>query len=218
MGRIEEEAGAALVGRSALLVIDVQRGVAMDAEASGIGLMEGYLELVGNTERLVAAARAAGVPVIFFQESHRRSGIDFGRELDGSEAMHCLEGAEATELGPTLRPEAGEFLLVKRRYSGFVGTELEIVLRGLRAETLVLCGVLTDVCVHYTFADAHQRDFFVRVAADAVIGSSPARHEAALDAMAYLQREALTTTALLEEAFAGVAGVDVERRERAPAR
>ncbi len=135
----------------------------------------------------VAAARAAGVPVVFFQEVHRPSGVDFGRELDGTEGVHCVEGQPGTDLEPSLRPLPDEFHIVKRRYSGFIGTDFEIVLRGLRASTLILIGGLTDVCVHYTFADAHQRDYYVRVVTDCVGGSSQYRHDAALDAMEYLQ-------------------------------
>ena len=72
-----------------------------------------------------------GIPVVFFQEVHRRSGIDFGRELDGAESVHCLDGQRATELvDRCARPARIEFHIVKRRYSGFIGTEFEIVLRG----------------------------------------------------------------------------------------
>ncbi|PRC50430.1 cysteine hydrolase, partial [Mycobacterium sp. ITM-2017-0098] len=92
----------------------------------------------------------------------------------------------------------------KRRYSGFIGTDFEIVLSGLKASTLILIGGLTDVCVHYTFADAHQRDFYVRVVSDCVGGSSQYRHDAALDAMEYLQTGALRTTDEILDAFAAV--------------
>jgi nicotinamidase-related amidase len=131
---------------------------------------------------------------VFFQEVHRRNGIDIGRETDGAEDMHCVEGDLATGLWPTLRPQGDEPHIVKRRYSCFVGTELDILLRGYRADTLVLMGGLTDVCVHYTFADAHQRDYYVRVVEDAVGGSSLPAHDAALAAMEYLQSGARRTT------------------------
>jgi nicotinamidase-related amidase len=149
------------------------------------------------------------VPIIFFQEVHRPSGVDFGRELDGAEDRHCVAGAPGTDLWPTLRPDPAaddrEFHIVKRRYSGFIGTEFEIVLRGLGVQTLVLIGGLTDVCVHYTFADAHQRDFYVRVVEDCVGGSSLARHEASLDAMEYLQAGARRTTDEVLAAFGRLA-------------
>lgn len=181
-------------GSTALLVIDIQRGGAEPAGVSGIGLMDGFHDVVANAERIVGAARDAAVPVIFFQEVHRRSGVDFGRELDGFEGIHCLEGAPGTKLWPTLTPGEDDYLIPKRRYSCFFGTELDILLRGLGADTLLLIGALTDVCVHYTFADAHQRDFRCRVVEDCVIGSTEARHSASLDAMAYLQRAARCTT------------------------
>jgi biuret amidohydrolase len=193
------------VGDPALIAVDIQRGSAAPGAESGIPHMPGALDRIARAERLVAAARAAGVPVIFFQEVHRRSGVDFGRELDGTEDVHCLDGDPGTELWPTLRPEPGEYHLVKRRYSGFIGTEFEILLRGLAVSTLVLIGGLTDVCVHYTFADAHQRDFYVRVVEDCVGGSSQARHLASLDAMEYLQAGARRSTQEMTDAFAALA-------------
>src|SRR5579875_567004 len=193
-----------IVGKPALIVVDIQRGGALPGKQSGIPHMDGAAERIARAEQLVAAARAAGIAVIFFQEVHRRNGVDFGRELDGSEDVHCLEGDEATELWPTLRPAEGEYHIVKRRYSGFIGTEFELLLRGLGVSTLILIGGLTDVCVHYTFADAHQRDFHVRVVEDCVGGSSQARHLASLDAMEYLQAGARRTSREILDAFAAL--------------
>jgi nicotinamidase-related amidase len=190
------------VGRPVLVVVDFQKGSDLPAAEVGIEIMPGGAERIARAERILAAARAADIPVVFFQEVHRPSGIDFGRELDGNESIHCLDGDRATELVDSLRPIDGEFHIVKRRYSGFIGTEFEIVLRALNASTLVLIGGLTDVCVHYTFADAHQRDYYVRVVSDCVGGSSLARHDASLDAMEYLQAGAVRTTEEIVSAFA----------------
>jgi nicotinamidase-related amidase len=193
------------VGNPVLVVVDMQEGGAMSAEEAGIPVMSGHAERVERAEKLLAAARSAGVPVVFFQEVHRPSGVDFGRELDGTEGVHCVEGRPGTDLEPSLRPlldgSHPEFHIVKRRYSGFIGTDFEIVLRGLRASTLILVGGLTDVCVHYTFADAHQRDFYVRVVTDCVGGSSQYLHDAALAAMEYLQTGAMRTTEEILTAF-----------------
>ncbi|GAA1804623.1 cysteine hydrolase [Luedemannella flava] len=194
-----------IVGKPALIVVDIQRASAMPPEVTGMVFMPGFPDRVERSERLVAAARAAGVPVIFFQEVHRRSGVDFGRELDGFEGPHCVEGDEGTDLWPTLVPGDGEYHIVKRRYSCFIGTEFDLLLRSLGVSTLVLIGGLTDVCVHYTFADAHQRDYYTRVVTDAVGGSTVARHDASLDAMEYLQAGACRTTEEIEAAFAALA-------------
>ena len=198
-----------IVGNPVFVVVDMQESGDMPVEEVGIPHMAGYAERIGRTQALLAAARAAAIPVVFFQEVHRPSGIDFGRELDGTEGVHCVEGRPGTGLHPALLPELGgshpEFHIVKRRYSGFIGTDFEIVLSGLRASTLILVGGLTDVCVHYTFADAHQRDFYVRVVTDCVGGSSQYRHDAALDAMEYLQTGALRTSDEILTAFGELA-------------
>jgi biuret amidohydrolase len=183
--------------KTALVVVDIQQGGAAPATESGIAVMDGYAEMAARAEVLVDAARATGLPVIFVQELHRPDGVDFGRELDGNEGIHCVEGAAGTELWPTLRPGPGDYYVPKRRYSAFFGTDLDILLRGLGSDTLVLIGSLTDVCIHYTFADAHQRDFRTRVVEDCVIGSSMAAHEASLTAMEYLQHGARCTTGKL---------------------
>lgn len=196
-----------LVGQPVLVVVDYQKGADDDIPTAEVGIevMPGSAERIAVAERILQAARAAAIPVVFFQEVHRRSGVDFGRELDGAEGVHCLEGDRATELIDSLRPIAGEYHIVKRRYSGFIGTEFELLLRGLHASTLILIGGLTDVCVHYTFADAHQRDFYVRVVADCVAGSSEKRHSASLDAMEYLQSGAVRTSDEIINAFSDIA-------------
>jgi nicotinamidase-related amidase len=184
--------------RPALLVIDPQvEAVHSDGALSA----DGARLAISNITRLLEAARAVGVPVIFTQELHRRELVDFGRELDGAEPVHCVEGTPGAELLPETEPAAGEWLIPKRRYSAFFGTDLEILLRGLRIDTVVVCGFLTDVCVHYTCVDAHQRDYHVVVAGDATAGSSAAASAAALRAVDYLQAGAVTATGQLVTAL-----------------
>jgi nicotinamidase-related amidase len=190
-----------IVGKPALIVVDIQRDGAMPVEAAGIPRMDGFEQLVAGAERLVAAARQAAIPVIFFQETHRRSGVDFGRELDGTEGPHCVEGEEGTGLWPTLLPQETDYFIAKRRYSCFFGTDLEILLKGLGVSTVVLIGGLTDVCIHYTFADAHQSDYYARVVEDCVLGSSESSHAASLNAMEYLQAGARRTSKEITSGF-----------------
>jgi nicotinamidase-related amidase len=190
-----------IVGRPVLLVIDMQQDGYLPTSESGIPHMPGFEQRVALTVDLVDAARSAGAPVVFFQEVHRPDLVDFGRELDGEEGVHCIDGAPGTALVVELQPQTGDYFIPKRRYSCFFGTDLEVLLRGLRADTLLLTGGLTDVCVHYTFADAHQRDYYVRVIEDCVGGSTQARHDASLDAMAYLQRRARCTSEDVKQAL-----------------
>ncbi|MFG3026360.1 cysteine hydrolase family protein [Streptomyces sp. NPDC048254] len=180
------------VGNTVLIVVDIQGGdVEPSAARTEIPHMDGRAERMPRVHELIRRTREQGIPVVWIQEVHKPNLVDIGRELDGSEGPHCIEGWPETELSQGLRPRPDEFLIRKRRYSAFFGTELEIVLKAYRAETLILIGGLTDVCVHYTAVDAHQHDYRVRVVTDCVGGSSREAHDAALRAIHYLQRDAL---------------------------
>ena len=192
-------------GSTVLVVVDVQGGGVPVAESrSGIPLMDDGADRVARIAALVDHCRERGVPVVWIQEVHKPSLVDIGRELDGAEGPHCIEGWPETELATGLAPLPEEYLVRKRRYSAFFGTELEIVLKGHRAQTLLLVGGLTDVCVHYTAADAHQHDYRIRVLTDCVGGSSRRAHDASLEAVRYLQRDALVTS---EEVHSWLDGV-----------
>ncbi len=176
-------------GKPALLVIDIQASTFIDDSAvRSIDNMPGYRDRMALARTAIDAARNSEIPIIFVQEVHRPDLVDFGRELDGDEDIHCLEDKPGTQIAKEqMGFQIGDYTVPKRRYSAFFGTDLQILLRGLKIDTLLMCGGLTDVCVHYTFVDGHQSDYFCRVIEDCVGGSSLKAHEAALTAMEYLQ-------------------------------
>lgn len=194
-------------GQPVLVVVDIQGGASLPdapAEPSAIPFMPGYNDAMDRAPELIQQARDCGVPLVFFQEAHRRDLVDFGRELDGAEGIHLLEGDPGTAVSPALGMRPDDYFIRKRRYSCFFGTELEILLKGLNADTLILIGGHTDVCIHYTFVDAHQHDYFCRVVEDCVAGSSTAAHDASLNAMEYLQTGARRTRNEVMAAFAAL--------------
>lgn len=189
-----------VTGNAVLIVVDIQGGDVERAESrTEIPYMPGRTERAPRVRELIATSRERGIPVVWIQEVHKPSLIDIGRELDGAEGPHCVEGWPETELAQGLEPRPDEFLIRKRRYSAFFGTELEIVLKAYQADTVLLIGGLTDVCIHYTAVDAHQHDYRVRVITDAVGGSTQEAHDASLRAIEYLQRDALVTAAEVQE-------------------
>ena len=169
---------------TALICVDMQAG-----GFTGGGTLPhvGTEEVLPKAKKVLASARQVRIPIIHFKEVHRKEMVDFGRELDGAEPVHCLETWHSTEYYWELAPIDGEFAIAKRRYSCFFGTDLEILLRGLKVDTVVLMGMMTNVCVHYTAADAHQRDYHFHVIEDCCAGSDWDAHWAALTAMEYLQ-------------------------------
>lgn len=206
MSYIATNARPMIVGQPVLVVIDVQKGAFMPWEPTErLPLLPDRVERMHRVRTLVDAARAAEIPIVFFKEVHRPNMIDFGRELDGREDVHCIETSPGTEFAfEEMGIVEGDYLLAKRRYSCFYGTELEILLKGLKAETLILAGGFTDVCVHYTFVDGHQGDYYCRVVEDCVTGSSVEAHDAALNAMEYMQTGARRTAAEVIAAFAEI--------------
>ncbi|MFD0910867.1 cysteine hydrolase family protein [Ruegeria arenilitoris] len=197
---------ALIEGKPALIVIDIQKSTfaPIPDDERSIAHMPDYAERMARTKIAIDRAREVGIPVIFIQEIHRADLVDMGRETDGDEDIHCLDNNPLTALAEDeldIRPD--DYRIQKRRYSAFYGTDLEILLRGLKVDTLILTGGLTDVCVHYTFVDGHQGDYFCRVIEDCVAGSSLAAHQASLNAMEYLQHGAIRS---LDEVLAAMDG------------
>jgi biuret amidohydrolase len=169
--------------RTALVIVDMQAGAFTGEDLPLVGADE----VLPKAKKVLAAARTAKLPIIHFKEVHRKEMVDFGRELDGAEPVHCLETWPSTDYYWELAPIDGEFSFSKRRYSCFFATDLELLLKGLKVDTLIFMGTMTNVCVHYTAADAHMRDYHFHVIEDCCAGSDWDAHWAALTAMEYLQ-------------------------------
>ena len=184
--------------RSALLVIDIQQEDFREMREDNLN--DPAWDCIRNAKRVLDVFRAKKLPVIQIKEVHRPDMVDFGRELDGAEGIHCIEDSPYTDYAKLTYPIQGEYLISKRRYSAFFGTDLEILLKGLHVDTLYLIGGLTDVCIHYTAVDAHQHDYHIKVVTDAVAGSSTEAHHYALRAIQNLQRNALITVSDVESA------------------
>jgi ureidoacrylate peracid hydrolase len=154
----------------ALLVIDVQ-GEYFDED--GPAYVEHARDIVGNVNRLVDLFRAEGLPIVFVKHLHRADGSDAGRMADFSapgEEDSFVEGTPRVAFIPELHVEPSDVVVVKRRYSAFLGTDLEAVLHTARARAVVICGLMTSFCCETTARDAHGRDYEVLFAADAVEG------------------------------------------------
>jgi nicotinamidase-related amidase len=138
-------------------------------------------------ERLVQAARAAEIPVVFvglmtasetdspaWRERMRRRGGD----PDADSGLCRIGTPGADFVGPT--PLPGEPVVAKTKYSGFYETGLDAVLRGLGVDTLLVCGLTTECCVDGTVRDAFHRDYHVFVVSDACAAYEAGLHAEAL--------------------------------------
>ena len=131
----------------ALLVIDVQREY---FDEDGPAYVEHARDIVGNVNRLIDAFRAASLPIVFLRHAHRADGSDAGRMGDFSapgEEDAFVEGTPRAELIPELHVGPQDVIVIKRRYSAFLGTDLEAVLRTAGVRAVVICGLMTSFCV-----------------------------------------------------------------------
>jgi nicotinamidase-related amidase len=183
-------------GRSpALLVVDVQRDFADPGYLSALHLTDATLAAVDaavtRTAQLVDTAREFGVPVVWIElgsdpaRPWRASSWLRGGDYDAPMAKDepCVVGTPGAQWY-RLRPAAGELRVVKRGYSGFVGTDLDARLRAAGRDWLTVAGLTSECCVQATAQDALQHDWPVVVARDATAAYDPAVHEAALAQLA----------------------------------
>jgi len=112
--------------------------------------------------RLLEGARKKGVPVIYANDSHLK-GIDLELRLWGD---HAIRGTPGAEIIPELAAREGDYVVPKRRYSGFFQTDLRLLLEELGVGTLVLTGLHAHMCVRHTAADAYQWGYEIIVPGD----------------------------------------------------
>ncbi len=145
---------------TAVLVIDV---LVTEGDDSLYNPSPEEQRVVENSKRVVDAARAAGMPVVFCDDAHI-PGVDKELELWGE---HGIEGKAVPN--PVLAAGSGkrDFIVPKRRYSGFFGTNLDLLLRELGVRTVIAVGEDTNICVLHTLADAYYLGYESIVVEDA---------------------------------------------------
>jgi nicotinamidase-related amidase len=166
-----------LDGRTALLVVDMSRPF---VDAGRPLASPNARAVLPRVAALVAAIRSRGLPVLWIVQGHHAVGYDRAGILAEWWPTPILEGSPDIELAEGLAAAPGEKVIVKRRYSGFLGTDLELTLRTLDAASVVVCGVLTNVCPFATAMDAFMRGFRVYYPADATAALNRDLHVGAL--------------------------------------
>ena len=159
--------------RAALLLIDVIN----DFDFPGAEpLLAGAERSASRIEALLARARQAGVPVIYVNDNFGHWRSDFKATL-----ARCSEPTRpGSAIVRRLAPQLDDYFVLKPQHSGFFHTPLELLLKDLGPEVLVLCGFSTNSCVTFTAHDAHMRGFRVIVPRDTTAALSDQIHAEAL--------------------------------------
>jgi nicotinamidase-related amidase len=159
-----------------VLVIDM-----INDFVTGVFKNERAERIIPNVKNLLNFFRRNKIPVVYINDAHLP---DVDTEFRVW-PRHAVVGTWGAQVVDELRPEKGDYVLRKRRYSAFQGTGLEHLLRELKVDTLILTGVVTDICVQHTAADAFFRGYKIIVPEDCVEAVDEETQKAALN---YLKR------------------------------
>jgi nicotinamidase-related amidase len=173
---------------TALLLMDFQNGIAG---------RPGFEDAVDAAARALDTARRRGIPTVFVRVAFRpgypevaAANLRFGTAASAGSAM--LVDDPATQIVDALAPAADEPVVVKKRVSAFAGSDLDVLLRGLEADHLVLAGIATSGVVLSTVRQAADLDFRLTVLADACGDADPEVHRVLTEKV--FPRQAAVTT------------------------
>jgi nicotinamidase-related amidase len=170
---------------TALIVIDMQNAFLKEDYALGLAPTQApFAAAIPGTAKLIEAARAAGVLVIYTRFAFLPGNVDqqrpFGRARQDPFRPLLVHGSPDIEIIDELAPQPGDVVIDKARPSAFHSTALEAVLGANHIRNVVICGVTTNVCVETTARDASQRDYETFVVEDATGEAELSRHWHAL--------------------------------------
>lgn len=159
--------------RTALLVVDM---IGRFDFEEGPALRRRALPMARRLARVVADQRGRGQPVIYANDNFQDWQMDFRQLLE-----QCLRpGSAGAAIAALLKPERGDYFVLKPKHSAFLASPLPVLLDKLQVRTLIVAGVATDSCVLATALDANMREFEVHVPSDCTAAATLDRHRRAL--------------------------------------
>ena len=183
--------------RSVLLIVDMEYGF-LDSK-SPLFVNLGF-EIVTNIKKILNIYREKKLQIIFVKREHRKSGIDIDKtrvEIFKKSKGLILENDKSSEIIDDLKPLKDEIIVIKRRWSSFFGTELDMLLRRLNIKNLIVTGIQTPNCIRATVYDALSLDYNVIVISDATASKSEEIQKNNLFDIENLGVDVLTTNELI---------------------
>lgn len=172
--------------RTALIVVDMQNDFVKEGGSLRVPDAEGTIPAI---QTLLGRARGAGMRVVFTQDTHNEGDPEWRIWPE-----HAREGSWGWEIVDELRPSNYEVVIRKLRYDAFYGTPLDHLLRLWKIDTLVICGTVANICVHYTAASAALRWYHVVIPKDATSALDPFDMELSLRQTTFLFAGEITNT------------------------
>ncbi len=173
--------------KTALVVVDMQNDFVKEGGTLVVPDAEGTLPEIRG---LLEFARGSGMKVVFTQDTHTEGDPEWEIWPE-----HVREGSWGWQIVDELAPREGELVLRKVRYDAFYGTHLDHSLRVWGVDTLIVCGTVANICVHYTAASAALRWYAVVIPRDATSALDPFDLESSLRQVSFLFSGRITDSA-----------------------
>ncbi len=161
--------------RTGILVVDMVNDF---CKPGGAMVLPGCEVLVPRQRAVLDAARDTGAAIVWIHDSHRK-GMRRDREFL-KRSPHCIEGTWGVEIIEELGARPDDIHVVKHRFSGFFQTDLDLVLKDMMIDQLVVFGVVTNICVRSTVHDAFFNGYEVAVPRDCCAATGPREQESTL--------------------------------------
>lgn len=162
--------------RQVLLLVDVINDMVFPGSSA---LVAQAVPMARRLAKLKARAKARGVPCVYCNDNFGRWRSDF-RSL----VAHCIrDDVPGRPVASLLQPDDDDYFILKPRHSAFFATPLELLLRDLEADTLVITGIAGNICVLFSANDAYIRGYRVVVPSDCVASNTRADTRRAIDQM-----------------------------------
>lgn len=168
-----------LFPRTAVLAVDLQKDC---IEAGGAWPIINRDDLLKNAATALLACRAAGLPIFYTQHWLDPRGVDaLKREpMRSGQPLHGLAGHDNAKIHPLLAPEKDDVIVRKQRWSGFYATNLDMMLRRMDIDHLIMFGVWSEACFATTVWDAIARDYRITIVKDACGTATELMHMTAM--------------------------------------
>lgn len=153
---------------TAVLVVDMLADFCLPG---GKMVLPGYEKLLAPQNDVIRTLRAAGGTVIYIVDAHRPQ-LRRDREFL-KRTPHCIEGTPGCDIVPELDRAPSDIVVLKRRFSGFFNTDLDLTLRDMMVDTVIVMGVVTNICVRSTVHDAFFQGYRVIVPQDCCAATGP---------------------------------------------
>ena len=182
-----------IMKKTALIIVDMQNDFVLPTAPQTIARAEA---IVPNIQKVLASFRLQNLPVFHVYREYRADGSDIEKTRLNTfltEQKYCVPHTKGCEIIDELRPIEGEYKIVKNRFSGFMQTELDFILRRLGVEKIVVCGIQYPNCIRATIFDGVALGYDVTLITDATEAQTQEIAKANIVDISNIGVECLTT-------------------------